>query len=599
MFTESVIERFYVEAAVQENPIKAPIKRQVIKDPLPRGRSQPTKCIFCHQMFPTKTAAFSHVITTHKDARKCTQCKISFPNADVLKTHCDEIHKKIRKCIYCGLQTNQLREHMLKTHSKLILRCKHTRCRRIFKTNKEKLKHEKEDHINSKFFKCSYCKEEKYLRRHTFIKHIQKKHKDKTLYYCNTSSFCQKLIFFTAAEKLQHDGTVHKSNGIEIECKVCKQKLLWAHLNAHMRQFHNQSRTYTVSGETICCYCQKEFTSRKSAFRHVKEAHSKIETFKCYECEICFENSELKKEHYQKVHRGQFRCIYCVNWECTNRMNLRRHMRKKHQGEVIQCKYSNKCSLYFKTQADLQQHISESHEAAKSDKLQCIYCSKFLPSNDLTRHMKIHHKSVAIKCNFLSNCRTYFRSKEDLERHIQDVHQPGVALKKLKCPCCPDVFIDFERVQIHAKREHLQSIVKCNHKRCKFMCTGPKLLEIHMKTQHAEIEYLTNFQCSKCDYNNYSKLAMQNHQQNHDASVKLKCHFCPGKSFETKLSIQQHIKLIHSHFVYCRHCKNTISKFSMKKHCTVLRCQFCNKAYPCKSSRGKHERECVYLKSTL
>jgi hypothetical protein len=219
MFTETVIERCYIDAAVQEKIIKASVKRPSLKDPPPLHWSQPTKCIFCHQMFPSKTAAFSHVITAHKDAIKCTPCKIGFPNADALKTHRDETHKKIRNCIYCGLLTNELLTHMQKTHSKSILRCKHTRCKRFFKTSSEKLKHEKEDHQNKIVFKCTYCKEEEYFVKSSLINHIQTKHKDKTLYYCHYSSnFCSKCIFFTAAEKLEHDKKVHKSNGNEIEC---------------------------------------------------------------------------------------------------------------------------------------------------------------------------------------------------------------------------------------------------------------------------------------------------------------------------------------------------------------------------------------------
>jgi hypothetical protein len=83
--------------------------------------------------------------------------------------------------------------------------------------------------------------------------------------------------------------------------------------------------------------------------------------------------------------------------------------------------------------------------------------------------MNANHKSVAIKCNFIRGCRTYFLSKKDLHHHIQDVHNPGVAFNKLKCPCCDKLFIDFEMVKEHAERVHTESILSCIAKRCRFL----------------------------------------------------------------------------------------------------------------------------------
>ena len=406
-----------------------------------------------------------------------------------------------------------------------ILKCKYFRCKRFFKTKADKEEHEKEEHQK---LKCSYCEGHEYLFRQSLITHIQIKHKDK-LIQCSFSDGCHNF-FLNDTEKLEHIEKVHKSRAEEIECEICKQKLLRPHFNTHMRQFHDRSHNYTVSGETICCYCQEEFTIRKSAFKHVKEAHSKIETFKCYECEICFENVELKKEHYQKVHKGLFQCIYCANWKCSNRMNLRRHLRQKHQGEIIQCRYSNKCGLYFKTQYNLNKHIEESHEADKSSKLQCIYCKKFLPCNDLVKHMSIHHKSVTIKCNFLATCRCYFLTSKEREAHILEVHQPGVRSNELKCPCCPKAFLDFTQMKTHVAKSHLKSVLKCSLKPCKFVCTSLEILEKHFQKQHAQTKDLKKHRCLKCNFSSYGLTNFQNHTLRIHGEENLKCfQFCRRK----------------------------------------------------------------------
>jgi hypothetical protein len=545
LLADAVIERCYVIASdVKE---KIPSLNDSAEKPVPvRAKtgctsSKPTMCIYCKQVFSSKKAAISHIANSHKDTNKR-----------------DTNYQRIIKCGLCSSYSLDLRRHMLRMHADIVKMCKYERCTKFFTTDAEKLQHESGEHqTKENLLRCIYCDTYACIHRVSLTHHIETKHRN-THIRCNYSVVgkgrCAKY-FLTEAEKSDHVKKVHKSRAYQIECKVCKEKLLQPHLNAHMRKFHNRSNCYTVSGETICCYCHEEFTSRKSAYRHVKEVHSNIKTFKCHECEICFENIELKSEHYQKVHRGQFRCIYCVNWECTNRMNLRRHMRKKHQGEVIQCKYSNKCSLYFKTQADLQQHISESHEAAKSDKLQCIYCSKFLPRNDLIIHIKIHHKPVAIKCNFLSNCPTYFLTKEDLERHIEDVHQPKIPFHHNKCPCCFKVFKHFCLVKKHVERVHFKSIFKCSLKHCRFVCVDSKLLEIHMKNQHSDLANLTKYQCLKCDFNSYNQVAVHRHELLRHGKENLECHFCPGRRFKSKLSIELHMKLTHSHFTSCNHCK--------------------------------------------
>jgi hypothetical protein len=91
----------------------------------------------------------------------------------------------------------------------------------------------------------------------------------------------------------------------------------------------------------------------RSALRHVKKIHLNLETFLCQICKMYFPTLRLKQEHNQKVHSGSFTCIHCSNWSCTYLANLGWHMRAKHQGEGIQCKYNHSCGLYFKTQGDL------------------------------------------------------------------------------------------------------------------------------------------------------------------------------------------------------------------------------------------------------
>jgi hypothetical protein len=293
LLPDAVVESCFVYAAVLEETRKKCAEKPARTISRHSRIAVPAECKYCHKMFPSKTAAENHVFSTHRVVNnKCEQCEISFHSSHSLKTHLIDVHQKKIECNHCGIITNQLHAHMLEMHSMLFM-CKYRHCMKVFKNVEDKLKHEKEVHEVKGVYKCIYCDEQGYLSRICLLRHLQMNHKDKSL-QCDCSSWCKKF-FLTEAEKVEHVKIAHKSSAAEIECEVCKQKLLRPHLSAHMQQLHGRRRTYLKSGLTDCCYCQKTFPNRGSAYRHVKEAHVNIETFKCYDCEIFFENSELKR----------------------------------------------------------------------------------------------------------------------------------------------------------------------------------------------------------------------------------------------------------------------------------------------------------------
>jgi len=146
---------------------------------------------------------------------------------------------------------------------------------------------------------------------------------------------------------------------------------------------------------------------------------------------------------------------------------------------------------------------------------------------------------------------------------------------------------------------HSKCIISCSSKRCNFFCTDHNILEIHVKRHHPELKNLKKYQCSKCSFYCYTKLALKNHKLLKHGTANFRCHFCPEKRYKSKLSIKNHITLIHSYFKACCHCKLKISEFSFKCHSIVRKCQYCSKSSPCKFTHGKHERECVHRRNEL
>jgi hypothetical protein len=132
-----VIERCCVNAAEVEekytldDSVEKPVRAKT------RRKGNPTKCIYCKQMFSSKTAAQSHTEKIHKG--------IIYENR-LNKEKKAHLIQKISKCIFCDVHTIHLRNHMLRMHADATKLCRYKRCAKFFTTDAEKLKHESKEH---------------------------------------------------------------------------------------------------------------------------------------------------------------------------------------------------------------------------------------------------------------------------------------------------------------------------------------------------------------------------------------------------------------------------------------------------------------------
>jgi hypothetical protein len=494
------------------------------------------ECIYCKVLFHNKSHAFLHAARDHKDiVVKCHPCKLCFLSRAELHCHTKVFHNLNLKCVYCkNKNTTFIRRALLREHIKI---------------------HHKVDEI----IQCAYAK-------------------------------CKKF-FKTKTELSDHKKDVHTYRPDTIECKVCKVRVLRPHINTHMRQFHSCSRINSGKGEkTTCCYCQKTFPSKGATMRHVKDFHSNIKTFFCHTCMLYFTEIKLKQQHFQKVHRGNFNCIYC-NWSCAYKPILRRHMREKHKGEVFQCKYNTKCSLYLKTQDDLQKHIMEIHECDKINKSQCVYCEKFMEHKSMLPHVKCYHKSVSIKCNFKMNCPTFFLTKEDLEKHVLEVHHFGKVVDNVKCAQCSNVYGSFFNLRDHTFKMHGVTLLKCSERNCVFICTSSEMLVQHSQDQHSVSEKLKIFCCKLCNFKAKEARGLQKHILFKHGTDNKKCPQCSKKNFKSDFALNIHMKKAHpKESKVCMHCKLPVYFWST--HIKQRQCKFCNISFPCSVLKKKHSSIC-------
>ena len=235
-----------------------------------------------------------------------------------------------------------------------------------------------------------------------------------------------------------------------------------------------------------CEICVKDFSTRHSLDKHVKNYHNGDSiSSKCELCDKVYtgKNSNYSLEdHIRTIHEKiRYKCKLCCK-EFNYKSNLTRHVSVHHDGKkAYKCEKCNKQFGYYHT---LKNHFETTHGDLK---LKCTVCNfVFTSSKSLSLHIGQYHDSIGLEnkktvfeCDI---CEKRFVLSNRLRRHFQTVH-PHTKLRKFKCEHCEKQFRTEEHVRKHVRRFHLKledSKVKCplcNSKRLYF----PHYLKIHMK----------------------------------------------------------------------------------------------------------------------
>jgi KRAB domain-containing zinc finger protein len=326
-----------------------------------------------------------------------------------------------------------------------------------------------------------------------------------------------------------------------------------------------------------CTYCNLHFSSKKATTKHIRTSHQNIETFFCSYCNKFFKSGEEKEIHRKEHHSVRYPCSVCTK-SFTHSLRLTGHLRKMHSNEVIKCKYNS--TGVKKSQAEEERRV---HELRKGS-LQCIYCKKFVRRYYLKEHIRIQHNSVAIKCEYLQNCPTYFHSKKERDEHYLKVHESDTK-DRVKCAiCCKMV----SSIQIH---RHM----RLRHR-----------LELNPGSGAIGV----NPQFENCPYCNcyLKKRSLPDHVSRYHKSIAVKCNFKCGKYFLTDEKRKEHILQVHSTSKKagikenkCFYCGKIVRYYSLHlftKHSEIkIRCKYnkCFTYFHSKEELEKHEKEKHYI----
>lgn len=264
---------------------------------------------------------------------------------------------------------------------------------------------------------CHICKQ-KFKKQLNYDEHM-KHHNELLPFQCNMES-CKKG-FTTAAALRLHVDYAHTKSAEEIPCSVEGCKLSFPRLRLltiHLKKVHNMSRVSVPRVEQSCSECGTLFRCpvalKKHMYKHTGEQLP-------YPCNICGKgfhiNSALKNHLLRHAGIKNYVCPYCGVGK-TTRQEWSKHILTHTQEKMFKCQI---CDHATHTKRALDNHVKIVHEKIRN--YACQYCGKtfgkshackihemthtgekrceckvcgkkFLYTESLTKHLKIHEKSV-------------------------------------------------------------------------------------------------------------------------------------------------------------------------------------------------------------
>jgi hypothetical protein len=307
-----------------------------------------------------------------------------------------------------------------------------------------------------------------------------------------------------------------------------------------------------------------------------------------------FENSILSPEKPDKqLERTRLSCIYCNSKQTyLYKKSLYKHFKKCHPNRTVKCHYNKKCARLFKTKEDLEIHVKAFHENDDGRKRRvCIYCDKLIYFDHFNRHMRNHHKDVAIKCDFIKTCPNYFKSQFEKKKHIREEHL-NVKLQEVNCIYCKKSFLSNNNLRVHISKRHTKLKIKCTVSGCATYFLSQSDREAHFDEKHQAKDISKSLQCALCPYRAMRKDHLTSHISRMHQSQQLNCSKC-SKTFKSSLSLKYHLTNVHGERKKCVHCKKSVMKLSAHLQNNI--CECCQKPMSCFGLLVKHKKECRSL----
>ena len=324
---------------------------------------------------------------------------------------------------------------------------------------------------------------------------------------------------------------------------------------------------------------------------------------------VSSEDSEnIPEENYFSTYRT-FSCNEC-SLKTNSQEILLLHM--KHN------KHNNRSEVQDVETSKLIKKISTNIKRDLGISRICNVCeSTFSSASALRKHSKLEHPGTKVFYCSKENCDYGTDYTGNLRMHMEGFHNQG---QSFNCDLCQyktkwkPTFLEHKRVK-HGLYERKSKYflntkamdpTKCNQ--CEHVASSQKLLVIHMRNKHREINAIIN--CDQCSFATHSQIGLDHHKRwIHSGKIvqrKFDCRKCEF-SVSNKVELIVHRRDVHGvtqtgpkgppKMFKCKHCSEQIrGREKLRKHqrdeheiaLKILKCWFCEYKTTSGVALGKH-----------
>lgn len=317
---------------------------------------------------------------------------------------------------------------------------------------------------------------------------------------------------------------------------------------------------------------------------------------------------EMKKNYAKDAHnlqlhrmckkqvKGRIRAYWCSF--CKKKIcSLAHHMKMHHKSITIRCK-SRQCASYFLTEDERRQHEKQVHIVGGDEK-KCVYCGRYYSSiNNMSMHVKNHHIKEAIQCEFIIKpCAKYFLTITEKDEHVLQVHKTVSVIfgSEVKCVYCGKICKSKKYLCRHVSHNHAKSSIKCKFYGCGLYFQNQSMRKEHIqKERHQVKDSLKKLLCPKCSYKSHVKCSLQAHIKTKHAAVSKLQCHKCPKTFKIANYLKYHLKHFHGERFFCEFCGKDMQRVSMKDHLRRGLCKICNLELPCANVSNSHQKICPH-----
>ncbi|KAH8379595.1 hypothetical protein KR009_005914, partial [Drosophila setifemur] len=432
----------------------------------------------------------------------------------------------------------------------------------------------RERHLH-RLITCPICQQK--FKKHSKYEEHMKHHNELLPFQCSEDS-CKKGFTTSGALRL-HVDYAHTKKSNEIPCTVEGCRLLFPRLRLltiHLKKVHNQTRVNAPRGDQPCGECGMVFRCpvalKKHMYKHTGEELP-------YPCNICGKgfhiNSALKNHLLRHAGIKNYVCPYCGVGK-TTRQEWSKHILTHTQEKQFKCEI---CDHATHTKRALDSHVKIVHEKVRN--FACQYCGKtfgkshackihemthtgekrceckvcgkkFLYTESLTKHLKIHEKSVERALE------TYRQRQGDGEAQV-DTDQ----LLKVCAESVATIPRDPRRVErvdlaqlagtmvnpiptVQLPPSEVPTRTKFVQKEGMHLCPGCSQgfnnlgnMKRHYKSVHEKVK---DFECRFCSRRFANSQSLKQHEWIHTGEKPYECRNC-GTHFRQEAALIRHQKI--------------------------------------------------------